>query len=72
MGMDIDQWGGREQWERCKDDEQAVGYQPAAQVPVGALHCKYIQDEKFHTPVPLPAHRVAELSFVLWPPSSPP
>ena len=27
--------------------------------------CKYIQDEKLSSPVPLPSHRVAELSFVL-------
>ena len=26
---------------------------------------KYIQDEKLSSPVPLPSHRVAELSFVL-------
>merc|ERR1712029_694175 len=27
--------------------------------------CKYIADEKLSSPVPLPSHRVAELSFVL-------
>jgi len=27
--------------------------------------CNYIQDEKLHSPVPLPAHRVSEMSFVL-------
>ena len=27
--------------------------------------CNYIQDEKLHTPVPLPAHRVSEMSFVV-------
>jgi len=27
--------------------------------------CNYIADEKLHNPVPLPAHRVSEMSFVL-------
>ena len=27
--------------------------------------CNYISDEKLHSPVPLPAHRVSEMSFVL-------
>ena len=27
--------------------------------------CNYIQDEKLHTHVPLPAHRVSEMSFVV-------
>ena len=30
-----------------------------------AVLCNYIQDEQLSAPVPLPSHRVAELSFVL-------
>ena len=30
-----------------------------------AVLCSYIQDEQLSAPVPLPSHRVAELSFVL-------